>query len=51
MNEYNEYVEYLDDLMDVDEMKDALEENFEIDNGTAKKAMLAWAKELVERYK
>jgi hypothetical protein len=45
-----EHVEYLYDLMDLGEMQDALEEGMDIDETTAKQAMLEWAKELVERY-
>jgi len=47
----SEHTEFLDDLVDVSEMQDALEENFNLDPSVARETMVEWFKELIERYR
>lgn len=50
MQGYESFTEYLDDLTDTCEMRNCLEETFGVDSETSKKALVDWAKEIIQRY-
>lgn len=50
MAEYDEYTDYYDELFNVCEGTTCLEEAFGVDKETSRKALVEWAKEVIERY-